>query len=98
MPVIDEFLIVFQIRCVDPFFYFDLTEVCFWTFMDLENIFETTVFIKSSQWKQSSESRSYSMDAAASFSVEKYALVLYSGHAKVRKDVAVRYSEFQTFL
>ena len=55
MPVIDKFLIIFQIRCVDPFFYFDLTSVCFGTFMDLKNIFKSPVFIKSSQRKQPAE-------------------------------------------
>ena len=76
MPVIDKFLIIFQIRCVDPFFYLDLTSVCFGTFMDLKNIFKSPVFIKSSQWKQPAEARSDSMDAAAALSVEKYALFL----------------------
>ena len=89
MPVIDKFLIIFQIRCVNPFFYLDLTSVCFGTFMDLKNIFKSPIFIKSSQRKQPAEAWSDSMNTTAALFIQKYALFFFTCHPEMRQDIAV---------
>ncbi len=89
MPVPYKFFILFQIRCIEPFFYFNLGTVFLCTFMNLKNIFKILLRIISSQWKQPAESRTDYMDGTSAFCVQKHTFFFCFLSSQMRKNISV---------
>ena len=62
MPVSYKLFILAKIRSVDPFLYLDLAPACLLTFMDLQKILKSSIFIETSQWEKSAEPRTEVMN------------------------------------
>ena len=70
MPVSYKLFILAKIRSVDPFLYLDLAPACLLTFMDLQKVLKSTIFIETSQWEKSAETRTEVMDAVREWVIQ----------------------------
>ena len=95
MPVPYKFLIILKIRCIQPFFYFNLGTILLCAFMNLKNIIKTFRCIITSQWKQATEARANTVDGTSALCIKKNTFFFFSFHSQMRQDISVCHSQFQ---
>ena len=89
MPVSYKLFILAKIRSVDPFLYLDLAPACLLTFMGLQKILKSTIFIETSQWEKSAEPRTEVMNASTSLFIQENTALAFSTHAKMRQNIPI---------
>ena len=89
MPVVDILLVTAAVFCVDPFTDFYLAVVWFRTLVNLKNVLERMILVKSSQRKDPTDTRADGVDAASLILVKEYACFIISAHLKIGKDNSI---------
>ena len=94
MPSGNIRFILFQIRCIKPFFNLYFRPVLFLTFMYLKKIAETIFLIISSKREKPTDSRTKWMNPTSSFLCQKTTAIFRSCHLQIRQNDSVYHIQF----